>query len=208
MNKHLRLWGAALCVAIGSSTASAAVIPVTAFTPGSSGGGGNFMAKAFDDQPATAPTHGDTVASPVESWSIFGNDRYGGMDFGESYADFVITDVFVLQGSWTSPTADSSFHWSADTSGPFDAGAGDVAAPDFGILDYSGTGGTATWLNVFHDGNGVTPAHRYLMLHYLGGGEGNFKYEIAFVGQPVPEPASAGLVALGGLAMLLRRRRA
>jgi len=188
--------------------AQAAVLTVTAFQPTNNTGGGNIYAPAFDAQPLTEPVDGSAGLTTGAGYSFFVTGRWAGIDFGVDYLDISITDIFILQGSYGNPNGVAQYFWSADTTWE----EADVAAPDFHFLNYTGnnSGGgadTGRWTNIYSNPAGVTPDGRYLIFQYVSGNEGNFKYEMAFVGGIVPEPGAVFLV-IGGVAGLgLGRRR-
>lgn len=197
---------AILVIGLGS-VASAAVIPVTALQSSNSAGGGNIFNNAVNNQPATDPVAGTQIplVDNSNTWAFFGDNRHSVLDFGSNFADVVINDVFAYQRTFGTADAPESYFWSTDT---FYNNGNETAAPDFNLINYVGTGGDTRWINLFHSDAGVTPESRYLIVHRgVGGNEGNFKHEIVFVSNPVPEPTSLGLLAVVGLAALRRRRR-
>ncbi len=182
--------------------AGAAVLTVTAFQPTNNTGGGNIYAPAFDAQPLTEPVAGSAGLATGAGYSFFVAGRWAGIDFGAGYVNLSLTDIFVLQGTYGSANAVVQYSWSADTTWD----SGDAAAPDFHFLNYPGnnSGGgadTGRWSNIYNNPDGITPVERYLIFQFVSGNEGNFKYEMAFVGSVVPEPGAA-LLVLGGLAGL------
>jgi len=163
-------------------------------------------------------THATPVfSSPGNAWAT--NDPGGtSSDFFASNPGTVVFELTFDQVY----TLDTFYNWSYD----FDEGSGNAnnirtVNIEYGIGDFlGGTLNDVTFANTANNvassvGIGgitadqlrITVTDNFFGIGSLGGGDRVAAAEFAFVGQAVPEPSSAALLGLGGLALILRRRK-
>ena len=194
-------------MSIGLTTGSASADVITPVAVGLADGSDFIgIAAAFDSQPMTEPTAGDTAAAGGSAVSLF-NGRTGYMDFGADFADFSIEGTFeLLKQFGSNSTMQTTFFWSDDTEL---GNADDVAAPNFGFGSAFVADGDKQWISRY-TGPAVTPEARYLLIDVSDtGSASNRSLEWVFVGTTgaVPEPGSLTLAGLGLTALLGRARR-
>jgi len=149
--------------------------------------------------------------------------RWGQIDLGPDWADWRIKETWTQWRAYSGLNNPQigyveGFYTSIDSPnlswpGPF-ANADIVIAPVPSKLNFvSGNvphDGNINWTkdvdNGTNEANWETPAGRYLIIH-LNSTDGGRANEYAFVGYIVPEPATMVLLAMGGVGMLLRKRR-
>ncbi|WP_235203410.1 PEP-CTERM sorting domain-containing protein [Sulfuriroseicoccus oceanibius] len=166
-------------------------------------------------------THANPVFSaPGNAWTTT-DPGGGGSDFFASTLETVVFEIVFDQGY----TLDTFYNWSYD----FDEGAGNgnnirTVNIEYGIGDF--LGGSLTDVNFTTTENNfastadlgginadrlrITVTDNFFGEAGIGGGDRVSAAEFAFIGDnvgKVPEPSSAALLGLGGLAMILRRRK-
>jgi hypothetical protein len=199
--RWLTILGLALIPILTESLSAQVVIPITG--AGTATGSTYFpMEFAFDLQPLTPPTVGQTVSGASLGSNPNGDvGRVGYIDFGASFSSITITEVWTAYrffSAYTGNLPSSFLSWSTDTA----VGGGDIAETGFALATQpSIPGGSVGWTR---DASGlsITPLARYLLVGAPTSGGilgGDRVTEIAFVGftAPVPEPSSVMLLSLG-----------
>jgi hypothetical protein len=196
--------GALAGIGLGSGLAQAAVIPIAA-----SGGSSGYttISSAFDAQPSTDPVVGPTDAVGGSAPGMY-NGRTGYIDFGVDFSSVSISKTFDLykQYGTNSDTGYAlTYLWSNATT--VANATATSPAPDFGFLEPTTANSDKQWIQRYN-GPAVTPEYQYLLVTSPAvGGQTNRSLEWVFVSS-VPEPASLSLLALSGLLVGSRRRRA
>lgn len=163
--------------------------------------------RAFDAQPTwggAAPVGGDT--SSDDFWANWENgSKVSFIDLGTNWADWRIEQTWTKNIKWRSGAAHpyAELWWDDDIDTTNDGTT--ETTLNFATQPQDGSG---LWLQDAAPVSPVTPQGRYLMLRQPATDpENSDVVEAAFVGYIVPEPATMGLLAMGGLGILLRRRR-
>lgn len=178
---------------------------------------GNGLSEALTVANIDTVTHDNaSFSAPGNAW-VTTDPGGGGSDFFASSPGTVVFDL-VLDATYDIGTF---YNWSYD----FDEGTGNgnnikTFTVDYGVGDF--TGGTLTDVTFSGTANNVastadlggitadririTVTDNFFEDH--GGGDRVAAAEFAFVtSAAVPEPSSAALLGLGGLALILRRRK-
>jgi len=213
-----------LVVGLATSAYGAPVLKI--ITPIGAGGcyGSSYfpMEWAFDAQPTWDAGSGQPLGGGGGSNApSYAGARWGYMDFGPDFADIRIVEGWTQYPTNTNgdavPYQDAD--WTDIFPGSWPGSIGNPAnIPETTITFNSATGlstgGAEPWYRDFDvTATPITPPARYLMLQ--AGITSNRGKEYAFVGylaseqsdDAIPEPATMGLLAIGGVAALLRRRR-
>jgi len=183
-------------------SSGAIVLPITG-TGTATGSGATGLSGAFDAQPVSVPTVGNTNAASGSGPSFFsvGDTRTGFVDFGPSFATFNITATYeMLQQFGTSSNGSMVYAWSTDTT----VGS-DLASPDFGFLSSQSANSNQQWIQRYNNPTGTTPLARYLLITRPSTvTEGNRSREWVFAGTNASTTISLtstqqnGNVATGG----------
>jgi len=206
-------------VGMCSVAASASLVNITPIAAGHIGYDTEY---AFDDQPTSIDFAYDPAKQiyPVTSGGHGGaaphytGDRTCWFDFGENWQDIRIHETWFAANSWAggsyAPGNYPRVWWDDDN----DADSSDANAVASTLTFYNVASvrniGEYQWVqdNDF-SGAACTPQGRYLLVGSTtttAPGAGRVT-EWVFVGEIVPEPASLGVLVLGGLTAILRRRR-
>jgi len=163
--------------------------------------------KVFDDQPIWDPV----LERPVNGDSSY--DGFGGysgrwlnLDFGENWADTYIVQTWTHYAPYTTQASGTPYdvRWDTDQ----DRWNGQYLSE--GQINFHTNavenGGSGLWYNDMDVTTPVQCKARYLWF-ISPSPDNNRMNEWAIVGYVVPEPATMALLAFGGMAALLRRKR-
>lgn len=197
-----------LTVSLALAGISPAATLLTPVGMGSATGSGivNFGGM-FDAQPAGIPTVGTATGSYGATYDFYGVSsvgRVGYIDFGSSFSNYAIENIYVeLKQFGSNPANVVTYWWSSSTDKTFDGT--DVAQSDLGLFNPGAANSNQQWIQTF--AGSITIPRQYLLIEYTSGDFSNRLGEVAFAVTTVPEPAAMALIAAGGL-LFIRRRRA
>lgn len=219
MKRYSIAAAAALCVAVGTVQA-AQILPI-AGSGVAQPSGYLPISNNFSNQPTWDGTQ--PVSSSTDTSSMgFYNSRYAYVDFGASYTDIQITQTWTryrqysggdctiwLGGYWTNTNPATTNTTTSNTIGDVGFKLESATALPYVANAYPVAGGEPWVMDTDLTAAPVTPGGRYLVLQQIAAGGQGRGEEYAFVGTigATPEPVSLGLLGLGGLALMGRRRR-
>jgi len=203
------------------------VLPVnTAGCGAPIGGGWGWNTGAFDSSNNSYNAGTGTMVGsdpgPIDRVPAFAS-RWGQIDLGADWANWRIKETWTLWRPWSAtdtprPGYQFGFYVAADGmagDGPFNDPQ--IAAPVPSKINFDSAPSLPPsqfylWTKDLDNGSDVadwvTPGARYLEIQYTASSLGrDSASEFAFVGYLIPEPMTMSLLAIGGLGMLLRRRR-
>jgi len=213
--KHVAL----LAMVIGSlSMAAGATTILSPVAAGAAYGGGGYQPAQnnFDAQPTWDAVNGVPVGGEdLGNDAAYYSDRWAYIDLGEDWADWRIEELWTLYRTWSGGAQPAwiEAQWAAVDPSVYPGAVGDpgnIAEPSINFNYYPNLSniGTQQWAqNLDTTASPITPQSQWLILKTDATSTYNRGREWAFAGYIVPEPATMGLLAIGGLAALIRRKR-